>query len=215
MLSNVDEVFSRIQGHLDQLETAREEILQKSRMIIRKCSAAIKELHRGQHSGSRQLLNEISTELHALQEMLEKQPDLNQMGNYLQTVEQEYAEASLFLAFMEKKTRLPTPSELKVSVSNYLNGMADFIGELRRYCLNQLKMGNLGDAERAFIVMEEIFDYMMSIDAANAILPGLRRKLDSNRGTISRTREDLARARMMESFLEQFRQLTDKKKKLE
>ncbi len=212
LLSNIEDIFSQIQDHVEQLEAAREVAIQKSRRIIRNCGTVIKDLHRGEPSRARKLLEEITQELTFLQSFLSNNRELNQIGNYLQTAEQEYVEATLFLSFMENKDLLPTPSELGVSVGNYLNGMADLIGELRRYCLSQLKVGNLNDAERAFNVMEELFDYLMSVEAANAVLQGLRRKIDSNRGVISRTREDLARARMMADFLGRFESLVEEKK---
>ncbi len=201
-----------MQDHVEKIENAREEVIQKSRRIIRNCGTIIKDLHRGEPSRARHLLQEVTQELKYLQDFLATRQELCHIGNYLQVAEQEYVEATMFLNFMENEERLPTPSDLNVSVANYLNGMADFIGELRRYCLSQLKIGNLIAAERSFSIMEELFDYLMSVEASNAVLHGLRRKLDSNRGVISRTREDLARARMMSDFLARFESLVEKKK---
>ena len=86
---------------------------------------------------------------------------------------------------------LPTPAEMDVEVATYLRGMAEAAGELRRRCLDILRKGYSGEAERLLAHMDEIFAVLMTMDYPDAITYGLRHQSDQLRGIIERTRADL------------------------
>ncbi len=69
--------------------------------------------------------------------------------------------------------------------------MAEAIGELRRRCLDILRQGYSVEAERLLNTMDEIYNFLVTLDYPDAITNGLRRQTDLVRGIIERTRADL------------------------
>jgi translin len=80
---------------------------------------------------------------------------------------------------------------LELPANTYLNGLAESIGEMRRRCLDMLRQGNSGEAERMLGHMEDIFSILVTMDYPDAITNGLRRQTDVARAIIERTRGDL------------------------
>lgn len=124
-----------------------------------------------------------------IQRDLAAYPDLYYAG-YTQDAIKEFAEASLTCALIENRP-LPQPEELGIEYATYLNGLAETIGELRRKCLDILRMGYSEDAERLLNAMDDIYNVLVTMDYPDAITSGLRRQTDLVRGIIERTRADL------------------------
>ena len=116
-------------------------------------------------------------------------PDLYFAG-YTQDAFKEYAEASITCAIIENRP-LPSPEELGLQMSTYLNGLAETTGELRRRCLDILRKGFSPEAERLLATMDEIYSLLVTLDYPDAITDGLRRHTDLVRGIVERTRADL------------------------
>ena len=72
-------------------------------------------------------------------------------------------------------------------------GMADTIGELRRFSLESLRRGDTPSAERFLDIMEELFLVMMRFDYPDAIV-SIRRKQDIARSVLEKTRGDVSLA---------------------
>ena len=124
-----------------------------------------------------------------LQTELEKYPDLYYAG-YTQDALKEYAEASIVYALITEK-ELPTPQELGIENPSYLNGLAEAVGEFRRRCLDILRIGYSGEAERLLQQMDDIYAVLITMDYPNAITGGIRRQTDIARSIIERTRGDI------------------------
>jgi translin len=103
---------------------------------------------------------------------------------------QEYAEAAILHSLITEK-RYPTPEELGVEETDYVLGLADVPGELRRQALDSLREGELEAAEGILETMEEIYLYLVEAEEASMMLKGMRRKLDVARGVIERTRAEV------------------------
>ncbi len=86
--------------------------------------------------------------------------------------------------------------------ATYLNGLAEAAGELRRRCLDILRQGYSGEAERLLTCMDEIFGVLVTMDYPDAVTNGLRRQTDVARSLLERTRGDLTIS-MREQHLEQ------------
>jgi len=87
----------------------------------------------------------------------------------------------------------------------YLLGMADAIGELRRFALEELRNARIDEAVAHLEMMEEMFLVIMRFDYPDALVP-IRRKQDVARSLLERTRGDVAVAvssRRLESRLEE------------
>jgi translin len=86
---------------------------------------------------------------------------------------------------------VPSPEDLEVSSTGYLLGLGDSVGELRRFCLDELKAGRTERANHFLERMEDIFVALMRFDLPDAIVP-IRRKQDVARSLLEKTRGDVA-----------------------
>ena len=157
--------------------------------LTRLCAHTIRAIHRLETDSAHELLTEAKTLVQQMQKDLEKFPDLYFAG-YTQDAIKEFSEASLTCSFIENAP-LPTPEELGIEYNTYVNGLAECIGELRRRCLDILRQGYSEDAERLLATMDEIYNFLVTMDYPDAVTNGLRRQTDLVRGIIERTRADL------------------------
>lgn len=182
-------IFTKIIKNLDEIDTDREEILKISRQMIRNCSVAIKSIHRKEYNIYQDKIDEIKLYHAKLLEIVEKNP--HAFSRFLKTPEQEYVEAICLYAIINKLD-LPDPADHNVSDVNYLLGLADVIGELRRFILDKIRIGEIDDLDQILDDMEDIYSYLFSLDYPKGITQDLRRKTDVARGIIEKTRGDIS-----------------------
>ena len=103
---------------------------------------------------------------------------------------QEYAEARLFFDLVENK-KLSSVEELGVTDATYLLGIADLIGELRRYVLEKLVEGDIDTGKKFYHIMKELYGTFLQIEFGKNLIPDLRRKKDTSRVLVERTLSDL------------------------
>ena len=126
---------------------------------------------------------------------------------------QEYSEANIFLKLVEE-SRFISPEEINVPSVDYVLGLADVVGEIRRLALDALREGNVKRGEECLETMDEIFIELMALDEAYMLVPGLRRKSDIARRIIETTRGDITqevRRKSLEDYLKRFEQPKAKK----
>ena len=75
---------------------------------------------------------------------------------------------------------------------NYLLGLGDVIGELRRYVLDQMRRDEIEKLDDILNEMENIYTQLFSLDYPKSITQDLRRKTDIARGIIEKTRGDIS-----------------------
>ena len=92
----------------------------------------------------------------------------------------------------------------------YLNGMAEAIGELRRYILDSLRRNDVGRCEEFMDVMDDIYGVLVTVDFPEAVTGGLRRTTDAMRGVLERTRGDLTMALRQRDLVQQLATLESK-----
>ncbi len=172
--------------------TVRDETLRRSRQLIRHCANSIRATHRDDFDDARSLLATARTAAAEMTADARRYPDLYYAG-YTQDALKELAEAHLTYALITGET-LPTPEELKVEPPAYLNGLAEAVGEMRRYVLDRLRRGDVSTGERLLAAMDDIYSLLITVDFPNAITGGLRRNTDMVRGVLERTRGDLTTA---------------------
>jgi translin len=134
-------------------------------------------------------------------------------GGAVYTAYQEFAEASIFLEFSERR-RFLGPKSLGVPSIPYVLGLADVIGELRRMALDSIRNNDLRLAERCLNSMEDIYASLMTLENADALAPGLRRKCDVARHLIEATRGDVtieARRSSLEQSIRTLEKVVEKK----
>ncbi len=176
----------------DERTGARDRALVQARQLTRVCAHTIRAIHRSEVEPAHELLKEAHTLVQQIQKDLTNYPDLYFAG-YTQDAIKEFSEASLTCAIIEHEN-LPTPEELGIEYNTYINGLAECIGELRRRCLDILRQGYSEEAERLLTNMDDIYDFLVTMDYPDAVTNGLRRQTDLVRGIIERTRADLTQS---------------------
>jgi translin len=176
----------------DAKDRAREEAFRLSREVIRHCSSSIRCLHRNDLASAERLMAEAGQGLKKIQEVLRDHQDVRYAG-FVDGAEQEYAEARIVYSITTAHQIL-TPDEVGVEPANYLLGLGDVTGELRRHILDLIRDGQADDGEYFLGMIEEIHYLLMLFDYPDAITRGLRRKSDLARSVLERTRGDLTNA---------------------
>ena len=174
---------------LGQRHRAREQALVISRQVIRNSANAIRAVHRYDFEEAERLISEASDRLGETLEIKINNPEIYYAG-FLSDARKEFTEANITLAAISEKT-LPDWESLDVDPPAYLNGMAEVIGELRRYILDALRRDDTSRCEELMELMDEIYGILVTVDFPEAVTGGLRRSTDAMRGVLERTRGDL------------------------
>ena len=174
---------------LGQRHRAREQALVVSRQVIRNSANAIRAVHRYDFDEADRLIAEASDRLGETLEIKINNPEIYYAG-FLSDARKEFTEANITLAAISGKT-LPDWESLGVDPPAYLNGMAEVIGELRRYILDALRRDDTARCEELMELMDEIYGILVTVDFPEAVTGGLRRSTDAMRGVLERTRGDL------------------------
>jgi translin len=196
---NLDGISDGLRGRFDERMEARERALPASRKAIRSCANAIRAIHRGEFDLAHRLMDEARRSIAEGLEAVREHPEIRFAG-YLQDAQKEYAEARITEAVVTGAPDLPTPEELGVGDAPYLNGMAEAIGEARRFILDLLRHGRVAEGERVVSAMDDMYYVLVSMDYPDAITGNLRRSTDVARSLIERTRGDLSVARVSQDL---------------
>ena len=195
------DVVAKADSILHRLDEVREQAVRISRDVVRLSGFSITALHQGDLEGARKHLEGCEELTRKLLELTRPYPELYYSGLVYNAVS-EYVEAKLLYTLVTER-RLPDFEELGVYVVPYLQGLADVVGELRRYALESLRKGRLEEAWWALDVMELIYTTLRGLDYPDSILPNFRHKVDTARGLVDSTksliidisqREELLRA---------------------
>ena len=174
---------------LADTDRARERALRLSREMIRHSADSIRAIHRGEFDTARELIRSAASLVEESEGLLSENPEVYFTG-YMQDALKEYVEANAVLAFIQDRP-LPSPDKLRVSAAPYLGGLADTVGELRRYILDRLRRDDFTRCEQTLEAMDEIYTILVTMDFPDAVTRGLRRSTDMVRGILERTRGDL------------------------
>ena len=193
MPSNYSDDLSRIAAEATEALTlrhqAREQALAVSRDVIRFSANAIRAVHRGAFDDAKGLIDQASLRLQETRHIRDENPEIYYAG-FLSDARKEFAEANITLAVVSRSD-IPNPVAIDVDAPSYLNGMAEVIGELRRYILDSLRRDSFEHCEEFMEVMDEIYGILVTIDFPEGVTGGLRRSTDAMRGVLERTRGDL------------------------
>lgn len=188
-MQNLEPIIEKIRLSFDARTAARDQALAQARLVTRHSANAIRAIHRDQSDLAQQHLDEAHQLVSSIQAGLKDYPDLYYAG-YTQDALKEFVEATITCTLIENRP-LPSPEDLRMVESTYLNGLAEVVGELRRRCLDILRQGYSQEAERLLGYMDDIYAMLVTLDYPDAITSGLRRQTDLVRGILERTRGDL------------------------
>lgn len=179
-------------GELDRKNAAREQVLRWSRDLVRACATSIRAVHRRDFEAAETLLGQAEALNRQICSTLEGLGDLYWTG-YVQDAQKELVEAWATYAVIRGEA-LPDPRRVGVAPAAFLNGLAESVGELRRYVLDTLRRGETDGCERLLGAMDDIYALLVTLDYPDALTGGLRRTTDSTRGILEKTRGDLTLA---------------------
>jgi translin len=186
---SLKKLLEKVRLELKQKEEVKEEIQKNMRTATRLSKQAILYIHQARLTEAKKLMKETSQLFTNLNKLSENHPDLFYSG-LVDAAFQEYAEAQILLGVVEKE-QFVSPGSLGVPSIDYVLGLSDVIGELRRRALDMLRKGNVKMAEKCLKIMEQIYSELMAMDDAYMLVPGLRRKSDVARHVIEATRGDI------------------------
>jgi translin len=189
MTDNLEAIAANIRTAFSDQDAAREKALPLCREVIRYASVTIRAIHRHEFQEAQKTLAEARRLLDDVEASLKTCHDL-QNTHFVWDAEKEYAEAAATLAFTTGRA-LPSPDELAVDYSAYLNGLGEAANELRRYLLDGLREGDFSHGEELLEAMGDVYNVLVTMDFPDSITGGLRRTTDVLRGVTEKTRSDL------------------------
>ncbi len=104
-------------------------------------------------------------------------------GSY-KAAKEEYAEAKLFRQFL-LNGKFAKIDEARIDTESYIGGLADATGEIVRYCLRQVTLGNASVLPVCQDAVEMVNEYMLDLDLTGH----LRSKFDQVKRNLRRLEE--------------------------
>jgi translin len=186
----LDKIADRIRKRLGEKDSARELCLKSCREIIRLSSTAIRSVHRREKAQALKTIDAASLLIRQIKNEFKIRNSDLLYANYVHDAFKEYAEASITYSIIFDGD-IPDPDILGVAYPAYLNGLAESVGELRRYLLDGLRTRDFNSAENLLSAMDQIYAVLVTMDFPDAVTYGLRRNTDNVRGIVEKTRGDL------------------------
>lgn len=203
----LEEIVSRAAEELRLREQAIDDVMDRARKARVLSKQAILHVHGGSIKEAREKLEEAGRYLREMIEFIGEHAEIGRFDE-VSAAREEYSEASIIFK-LKTSNAFPSPSEVGVSSGTYLLGLGDVPGELRRQALDALRQGDIERAEALLGTMERIYLSLVSMEET-PFLRGLRRKLDTARGVIERTRSELTAEAGRRRLLESVRRLNEK-----
>ncbi|MCA9927560.1 MAG: haloacid dehalogenase [Anaerolineales bacterium] len=188
-MENLDKTADTIRQHMEQMNSARDDAYTRSRQLISLCARSIRAIHREEWETAQSLIAEARAAAKTMVDGVAGYPNLYWAG-YTQDALKEYVEANLTYSLVRNEP-LPLPDELGAEPSTWLNGLAEAATELRRRILDIIRHGYSDEAERLLDVMDQIYSTLVTFDFSDGITGGLRRRTDTVRAVLERTRGDV------------------------
>jgi translin len=211
-MTSLKNVLRQIKTELREKDKIREKAQEDMRKTTSLSKQSILLIHQKRNKEAAKLLAKARETISKLRNTSGQYPEIIYSGLFGAAL-QEYSEANIFLTLIEK-SRFITPQEIDVPSIDYILGLADVIGEYRRYALDALREGNTKRSEKCLQTMDNIYTELMAMDEAYMLIPGLRRKCDIARKIIETTRGDVTqevRRSALEKYLKRFESLQKKK----
>ncbi|MCP4422751.1 MAG: haloacid dehalogenase [Chloroflexi bacterium] len=193
-----------MRAQFEKVNAARDLAYQRSRKLISLCARSIRAIHREEWQTAETLIDEARQATETLVAGVQAFPSLYKAG-YTQDAVKEFVEANLTYALVRNRP-LPTPEALGAEGNTWLNGLAEAATELRRRILDIIRHGHSDEAERLLDVMDQIYSQLVTFDFNDSITGGLRRRTDTVRAVLERTRGDVTtslRQAQLEAALKQ------------
>ncbi|MEM4066454.1 MAG: hypothetical protein QXV17_06315 [Candidatus Micrarchaeaceae archaeon] len=170
MISNIE----KMKDELEDMQARHEDVLSKSRFVIRRCAEAIAAMHGNNPVRAKKNLDDAKKTIEALRKIE------HGFENTSLQAHQEYVEAASLYSIIGKaeSTELPSAASLNETTGPYILGLMDLVGELKRSAVDALRRKRYDEAKRYYTIMKGIYDDTLPISFASQILPDFRKKQD-------------------------------------
>lgn len=190
--------LEKISKVLEKSLNEREDLIKNTRQIITLCSESIIDCHKNDTKSAAKKILEAKKLLAQFRKNINKS-----LYRYLIPSEQEFVEASSFLALLQGKD-IPSPESLQVKEESYILGLLDCIGEMRRNVYDKIRVGKSEDARKMFEKMDDLYLQLYPFAYFDKVIKEARRKLDVNRILVEETRiaitEEIRRSELIKTL---------------
>ncbi len=162
--------FYDLKKEIESSDAKREELIAKSRQLIKQSKTAIYALQRGDDKTATAVLAEMKKEVKLLEPFLKEAA----FAGVTKPAIQEYVEAACFREFVLTGKMLPQ-KELGVSAEHYIAGLCDLSGEIIRKAINAAINDDSKTVVNAKKFVEELYYGLLQFDLRNG---ELRKKFD-------------------------------------
>ncbi|KAL8443766.1 hypothetical protein Emed_006576 [Eimeria media] len=178
-----DAAFQEVIDLYAKEDAKREELIKKSRDLVKSSKQAIFAMHRKDLKAARTCLENCQNVMKKdLFPITDEHPTLRLTGLLVSGLE-EYAEARIFLHFLETRKLLPFQSLKGLRAEEFLGGLVDCTGELNRYAVLRATEGDERAVHDSANFTSAVHEKMLLMDLRNS---PLRRKYDALKYTQKR-----------------------------
>ncbi|MCM8766827.1 MAG: hypothetical protein NC816_02055 [Candidatus Omnitrophica bacterium] len=187
MKKKLKKLKSKILKFLEDEDKVREESLKVLREITRTAVNSIKKIHQGNLKNSKIEIDNSIKKLKEIKNKLKKYPEIYYQG-FLHQSEKEVIEAKALYEIIVNK-EIPEINDF--DPVSYLHGIAESLGEIRRFILDKMRKGEKENIEKYLEIMDEIYFFILNFQYPDAITRSFRRQIDYARGVIEKTRGEI------------------------
>ena len=163
--------FTNLQKEFSDYDSERENLIKKSRDVLKLSKLLIYAVHRDEMENAAKLLKEIEKEKKVLDKIATHSNKMLFEGSYKIAL-QEYAEAVLYYSFVTSGKLV----ELEVTAEHYVLGLADLPGELVRRAVFLAGKGKVEEVERIRNAVDTVYGELLKFDFRDN---EIRRKVDA------------------------------------
>ncbi|MBU0470584.1 MAG: hypothetical protein KKA62_05270 [Nanoarchaeota archaeon] len=163
--------FVKLRKEIQDYDSERENLIKKSRDVLKLSKQVIYALHRDDVPNATKLVQQIEAEKKLLEGIAKKDNKLAYEGSYKVAI-QEYVEALLFYHFVKDGKLV----DLKVLPEHFVLGLADLPGELVRKAVFLAGKGQVEKVVKIKDEVDSIYGELLSFDFRDN---EIRRKVDA------------------------------------
>lgn len=170
----------------------REEVIVKSRQILRNSKLAIFALHRGELLKAKKILDQTEGLFLNLEKLFRKEKKLESEGPFKDAAE-EFVEAKMFYEFLSTGN-IDFISKVKLSFDDYLGGICDLTGEILRKAVQFATDGKLDKVKGCQQAIQKIIGELIKFDLVGKLRP----KYDEAKRTLRKIEEIVYELKLQE-----------------
>ncbi len=179
----------------ESIDNAREDIIRISRSILNNAVKANRNLSAGNLDEARKCLEEAFVNYHEANTIISKISSHEKYYLY-RIIDASLKEVVEAILFYNSLSHTSLWEDILDDIPNkvFIEGLFDYVGELRRKFLEYLLDNNLSEAEKIVNELKELYDILSSLVLKSFYIPDFRKKLDSFRNILLKSMEDLVTA---------------------